>query len=236
MPTGFQVRWPSFSEEAIRRLKNPLEYCNGVDFGIRWDQKPYSLNLDKYDPRQYLANSTVDDGIYDELMNATRYQPNADDKPPEVINQTDIVNNYYSFHPPGSPGRRRDGAGGLPVSATHPRSILIMDDFVKNSARELCESDMSYGSDYANDHERLFCDMDQKKLYYYCDDISKGRCFDPKEKLLKTKGVKGFFPGWFPSRRALKEPYLHVVDRREKQPVQDNKNKRLYDTWAKVFG
>jgi hypothetical protein len=212
MPTGFQVRWPSFSKESIESLRDPLEYCNGVDFGFRWERIPHYLNLEKHDPIQYLANSTVDPKIYEEVVNLTKIDNEGskagaqNNEPAQMINNTHITNNYYNITYDGPMPKRTKPV----TTGKGPGSILILDHYVRNSARELCESETSYGSDYANDHERLFCEMTHKKLYYYCDDIAIGRCFDTHQQLLVAKLDDG--NGKTFEKRAMREPYKKVVD------------------------
>jgi len=52
--------------------------------------------------------------------------------------------------------------------------------------------------------------MTHKKLYYYCDDIAIGRCFDTHQQLLVAKLDDG--NGKTFEKRAMREPYKKVVD------------------------
>lgn len=57
---------------------------------------------------------------------------------------------------------------------------LIVTPYVEHSARELCESDTSYGPDTVSLSEQLFCDMDTRGLFELCGEDSglTTNCFD----------------------------------------------------------
>lgn len=47
MTTAFEVKWHSFTRHNLRRLKNPQCLCNGVDFGLRSEEKPRGITKTK---------------------------------------------------------------------------------------------------------------------------------------------------------------------------------------------
>ena len=71
----------------------------------------------------------------------------------------------------------------------HRRGIsdrLIITSHKEHSAKELCESDTSYGPDTASTTERLFCDMETKALYPFCEEgKTKEVCFDVDSRSLR---------------------------------------------------
>lgn len=58
---------------------------------------------------------------------------------------------------------------------------LIISPHSFNSARELCESQTSYGHSFVSLQESLFCDMTTKILYYTCSDKISSCCLDVDE-------------------------------------------------------
>lgn len=74
--------------------------------------------------------------------------------------------------PPSESRRRRRSRSRkrrLPHGANRDPSHLIVSDRPSQSARRLCESATSLGWDFVSTAERLFCDMEHKRLYPLCD-------------------------------------------------------------------
>ncbi|KAF1976069.1 hypothetical protein BU23DRAFT_456869, partial [Bimuria novae-zelandiae CBS 107.79] len=55
---------------------------------------------------------------------------------------------------------------------------LVKSHDIGQSARELCESENSVGPNFYSYHEKLFCDMENKKLYPLCEKDGDVGCFD----------------------------------------------------------
>ncbi|KAI0967021.1 hypothetical protein F4678DRAFT_465826 [Xylaria arbuscula] len=103
----------------------------------------------------------------------------------------------------GNTKHRRSGGSVLDIPpSTHvpkatkkakrsPRpESLIVTPFPDHSARELCLSETSWGSDTVSLTERLFCDMEAKILYPLCDDGIILTCFDlATEKLIPAGNI-----------------------------------------------
>jgi hypothetical protein len=48
----------------------------------------------------------------------------------------------------------------------------------QHSAKELCESKTSFGPDFVNVEEGYFCDMDAKRAWPLCNEVTTNNCFD----------------------------------------------------------
>ncbi|KAM0273611.1 hypothetical protein ACHAQH_008205 [Verticillium albo-atrum] len=72
---------------------------------------------------------------------------------------------------------------------------LVVESFPSNSAAGLCNSESSFGPDFVNTQEGLFCDMSEKRLYPVCGSDtaksleSKDACFDVDNQQLVRSGV-----------------------------------------------
>jgi hypothetical protein len=55
---------------------------------------------------------------------------------------------------------------------------LIKSQHKHHSAKQLCESNTSWGPDFISLAEGLYCDMDQKKTWPTCNDMKQRACFD----------------------------------------------------------
>lgn len=61
-----------------------------------------------------------------------------------------------------------------------------------HSAKELCESETSWGYDFVSSTENLFCDMSEKKLWPVCTEKVTSACFDPNTSTMRPgKGLRG---------------------------------------------
>lgn len=60
-----------------------------------------------------------------------------------------------------------------------------------HSAKELCESDMSFGPDFVSYHEGLFCDMSEKQLWPVCQEASETDCFDNDTRTMRAPSLSG---------------------------------------------
>jgi hypothetical protein len=83
------------------------------------------------------------------------------------------------------PAKRKHFRRGI-----HDRLIITAKE--SHSARELCESESSYGPDTVSSVEGLFCDMDTKTLYPLCNGSNTADvCFDVETKqLMLSSGEK----------------------------------------------
>jgi hypothetical protein len=176
--TGFQIRPPAFSKSNMKKVADDLTVlCNGVDFGLRFQQGDNVLYTVPRDPADVIAD-----------------------------NKRLLMDNMKK---------------GLAMrSEAHARGLMI-NDRIKNSARELCESPMTMGQHYVNTAEGLFCHMDNKKLYPLCkEEIRKGKCFDLKQnRLIKAQDIGRPGMNHGRSARALHEPYKFITDYRKKKDV-----------------
>ena len=68
---------------------------------------------------------------------------------------------------------------------------VIVTDFPRHSAKEVCEHPNSVGWDIASIWERLFCDLSERKLYPLCTTDITADCFDSETKMLKTVIKRG---------------------------------------------
>ncbi|KAI9041355.1 uncharacterized protein KD926_006931 [Aspergillus affinis] len=65
-------------------------------------------------------------------------------------------------------------------------SEIVISDAKQHSAKRLCQSDTSMGPDFAHTGEELFCDMDTKTLYAFCQVHDTETCFDLDSQSLLT--------------------------------------------------
>ena len=71
-------------------------------------------------------------------------------------------------------------------------TVVIISTSPQHSARELCESQTSWGHDFVSATENLFCDMNAKKLWPVCDTKTKGACFDTMTSTMRAgNGLRG---------------------------------------------
>lgn len=71
-------------------------------------------------------------------------------------------------------------------------SQLVVSQDLQHSAKELCESDTSHGPDFLSVPGKLFCDMETKTLWLFCEDGEDEKsCFDPDTKQLRGVGIVG---------------------------------------------
>ncbi|KAI9368930.1 hypothetical protein BJX61DRAFT_546071 [Aspergillus egyptiacus] len=86
------------------------------------------------------------------------------------------------------------------------KSQLVLTDSDIHSARELCESETSMGPDFAHTGEKVFCDMEEKKLYPFCDGANTtSSCFD-------FENAKVVGNGALAARDDVVTPYSRVRD------------------------
>jgi hypothetical protein len=72
---------------------------------------------------------------------------------------------------------------------------LLVNSRPEQSARKLCNSPTSRGSDFASVDEGLFCDMDTKTLYPLCSATHKTDCFDLEadEMQMRKRDMQGLY-------------------------------------------
>ena len=94
--------------------------------------------------------------------------------------------------------------------AEYPPEDLILDNSQQHSAKELCESPTSFGPDFVNLEEGLFCRMADKKLWPLCRPGWIHDCFSVKSRALNT------------SSEVLSSPYREVLDWRRDKSKGEN--------------
>lgn len=91
-----------------------------------------------------------------------------------------------------------------PNNRTNPHyNRLIVDDYQDHTAKDLCESPTSWGPDFVNVIEGLFCHMTDKTLWPVCNSELVNDCFSVDSRMLVRKGVRA------------RSPYTDVLDWRE---------------------
>ncbi|KAL9101493.1 MAG: hypothetical protein Q9163_003241 [Psora crenata] len=101
------------------------------------------------------------------------------------IKKADIDND-----PPPKLFRRQ--APSAPVAGATNSSVVIISTSPNHSARELCDSQTSWGYDFASSTERLFCDMRVKRLWPVCNVNQTSACFDQQTSTMRpAKGPRG---------------------------------------------
>ena len=89
-----------------------------------------------------------------------------------------------------------DPVGGQHLSkreALRQQAVVITTrDAIGQSARELCESQTSYGHDFASVPEGLFCDMNMKELWPVCGNEIRSACFNTTTStMMEGRGLRG---------------------------------------------
>jgi hypothetical protein len=169
------------------------------------DMAPQPDKLAQYNARpETLCNSTprfsfwgnlLPDGVIPFFNPPLEYLPNeggggegADKDPERVIDKPNQFNKgVYLNQGESRKTRRRDVRARSVQRRSNPdKSRLIITDWPGHSAREICESETSFGWDTVSTVEGLFCDMESKQLYPLCDATISTNCFDLDAEELKT--------------------------------------------------
>jgi hypothetical protein len=78
----------------------------------------------------------------------------------------------------------------VPRSNRNPQH-LITTSYPSHIARELCEHPVSRGWDVVSTIDRLYCDMENKQLYSFCEDAeARTSCFNTASKRINFQAVR----------------------------------------------
>jgi hypothetical protein len=158
--TGFQIHWPSWAPEAPPDLRAPEDkkgtslteeqLCfSGPPFQLKTERDPRGIVVAP--PKQHFAKRRGRTRGASGQMTARN-------------NETAINRNQA---PPKKPYR------------PWYRDQLVVDYNPARSVKRLCNSDTSAGPDFANYAQGLFCSMEDKVIYPFCDGVGTiTQCFD----------------------------------------------------------
>ena len=92
-----------------------------------------------------------------------------------------------------------------------PSPKLIVTPYVEHSARELCESETSWGPDTVSLSEKLFCDMETRDLFDLCDEAAGVdiNCFNLETEMLMLPQGGIMQPGVDIHARGLSVPKMY---------------------------
>lgn len=186
--TGFQVHFPEFAPDPSGNIPNTKEYYCGGNPAFKVYTEPDPRSISYYVP-----------------------QP-----PPGVVLsrsiQTAVSPPILAPRKPRDPCRRRGGSGikkkatgrcGLnspparngtarPPPLFRPGNRhaghLIVDNSTEHATRTLCSSATSWGPDYANIADGLYCRMSDKSMFPICGATAVDSCFDLDTKTLIIGG------------------------------------------------
>ncbi|KAK0129349.1 hypothetical protein ONS95_001277 [Cadophora gregata] len=91
--------------------------------------------------------------------------------------------------PPDYPAERNEKRKS-PIRPKSMHHTLISSRYPEHSAKHLCSSATSWGTDVVSETEGLFCDMDQKQLWPLCERKSQMSCFDTKTNVLRGRSAE----------------------------------------------
>lgn len=138
------------------------------------DQIPY------YDPPLDLAPDTLVDEDPTAVLDKARWK---------IRKEGDHVTKALIDE--GAPKMKVKRATHSPAGSANSKVVVISTN-KQHSAKELCESATSWGHDFVSSTEKLFCDMEPKKLWPVCDATHTSACFDMKTSSMKPgKGLRG---------------------------------------------
>ncbi|KAF1965082.1 hypothetical protein BU23DRAFT_561413 [Bimuria novae-zelandiae CBS 107.79] len=73
----------------------------------------------------------------------------------------------------------------IQTQGTGFRGKLIKSEMQSHSAMELCESSTSVGPDFVSMVEKVFCDMERKKVWRLCSSEQDVNCFDAEKNVMR---------------------------------------------------
>ncbi|KAI1171063.1 hypothetical protein F4777DRAFT_75776 [Nemania sp. FL0916] len=76
---------------------------------------------------------------------------------------------------------------------------LVKSKSKDHNSKELCTSKTSAGPSFVSYDERMFCHMETKTLYPFCEDVHSGACFDDQTNKVKMLGDKNGKRGDLPA-------------------------------------
>ncbi|KAG5923434.1 hypothetical protein E4U42_004965 [Claviceps africana] len=117
----------------------------------------------------------------------------ADRDPARVVDRGDQYDKSVYLQQGEKKVRRRTAARR---GANHDPGHLIVTDHAGDDVRHVCEHPHSYGWDIVSTVQKLYCDMEHKRLYPVCDGGEhRDRCFDMKGKVVVPRaGIAGRDP------------------------------------------
>lgn len=194
--TGFQIHWPSWAPETPPEQRAPEDkkgtslteeqLCfSGPPFQLKTEPDPRGIIVAP--PKQHFTKRR---GRTRRGSNWPQLNNNNDN-----LNKTICQNNETTINQNQTPPKKR--------YRPWYRDQLVVDYNPARSVKRLCNSNTSAGPDFANYAEGLFCSMENKVIYPFCDGVrTTTQCFDTE---LREVVLSSVLP------RASGKKYANVV-------------------------
>ena len=185
-PNGMGIRLPDFSGSPDRVGQLANQFSNHPEYICKSTPRfRMYQHMNGHDVLPYFDyddnNATFKDPAA--AMDKSHWKINVEG--PNVNSQT-ILQDYVP-----APGSVKRSLGQALSRRSGVLSTVIISGSAQHSAKELCDSETSWGHDFVSLKEKMFCDMESKILWHICDGETTNGCFDVEERVMKaSRGIR----------------------------------------------
>ncbi|KAK0616581.1 hypothetical protein B0T14DRAFT_523450 [Immersiella caudata] len=181
--TGFQIHWPSWAPETPPEQRTPEDQVGTslTEEQLCFSGPPFQLKTEP-GPRG-IVFAPPRRGFTKERRGRKKRHASITARFNETTSGFNETTSGFNETTPGNNGTIiANQTQTLSAKSSYRpwyRDQLVVDYNPARSAKRLCNSDTSAGPDFANHAEGLFCSMEDKTIYPFCDGVeTTTECFD----------------------------------------------------------